>query len=353
MSTTITVLSGYGAKKPAAILVDTGAVRLLLDAGGSLESSQTKGWEFPTDLDAIIISHDHIDHCHGLKDLQSNVTVYATQIVADLLPGTINAEVLPLCGSIDIAGISVNVGQAGHSLAGIWIHLAIDGGIFYSGDFSLESQLFPFDSPPPAKTALLDASYGLYQQSVDENKAQLLAMIVTQQQIVMPVPPTGRALEIALFLQQHGFEHWRLGDDCLNVSKALALPSKLFTTAALNQLTALKRYSQVQQSQITICGDADGEGGEALALIDSDALCIYTGYLPDKAKDDVDRGKAQFVRWNVHPRMSDLTWLIKHLNAQVCLPLFCEITDQPLWQRLISEHLIFTPIIQVNNDIRT
>ncbi len=351
MSTIITVLSGFGEKAAAAILVEVAGVRILLDAGGSLEPKQAKGWEFPENLDAIVISHDHIDHCRGLSDLHDPVPVYATEPVAPRLPRGLNLQLLPLRGSIEIAGITVTLGQAGHSLGGVWIHLAVAGGIFYSGDYSLESGLFPFDLPPPAASALLDASYGLYQRSAAAGRAQLMALMNTSRQIVLPVPPSGRALEIALWLHKSGIDDWRLGEDCLSVQQALQLAPELFSASAHRQLRTLPSKAYSGEQKIIICGDADGAGGEAQRLMNDksrDVFSIYTGYLPAQASADVAAGRAQCIRWNVHPRRADLSWLIDHLQADRCLPLFCKIGNRQKWRACISERLIFTTQIQVD-----
>lgn len=42
----------------------------------------------------------------------------------------------------------MTTGSCGHA-GGVWFHLNVAGGIFYSGDISMESMLFRFDAPPP------------------------------------------------------------------------------------------------------------------------------------------------------------------------------------------------------------
>jgi hypothetical protein len=97
--------------------------------------------------------------------------------------------------------ITVTTGSCGHALGGVWFHLNIAGGLFYSGDFSMESALFHFDTPPPAGGAA-DASYGLYDvaQSAQWDKLQTLFSLPT----LCPVPPSGRAVELAMLLQDRG-----------------------------------------------------------------------------------------------------------------------------------------------------
>lgn len=350
MSATVTVLSGYGAKAAAAILVETANARLLLDAGGSLAAHESKGWEYPEDLDAIIITHDHVDHCAGLDQLAYSVPVYATAPVAQLLPASLTIELLPLRGTVEIAGIDLTVGQAGHSLGGIWLHLAIADGVFYSGDFSLESQLFPFDMPPAAALALVDASYGLYWQSAQEAKQQLVTHLTCEQQVILPVPPSGRALEIALWLISLGIEDFSLDPQCLAASIGWLDEPALFFKGCTEQFNFIRQLAYNDRASIIICADADGAGGEALRLMSDnsrDIRTVYTGYLPPKAYADVASGTAHCIRWNVHPRACDITRLIDYLQVERCLPLFCRIDDQQQWLASVSEQLIFTPQIQV------
>ena len=56
--TLVTVLSGYGSKAPAAILVQACGLRLLLDAGGPLYPGQVCDWYEGLEVDAILVTHD-------------------------------------------------------------------------------------------------------------------------------------------------------------------------------------------------------------------------------------------------------------------------------------------------------
>jgi len=52
-------------------------------------------------------------------------------------------------------------------VGGVWLHLNYWGrGLFYSGDFSLESTFISFHYAAESQQALLDASYGLYDKFV-------------------------------------------------------------------------------------------------------------------------------------------------------------------------------------------
>ena len=345
MSTNVQVLSGFGHKAPAAILVSTDqtssgkTVRILLDAGGSLDHPEQKGWELPDDLDAILISHDHLDHIQGLDEVGAEVPVYATHPVQKWLPRHLNIKTLPLLGEMEIAGVNVTTGQTGHSYGGVWLHLGVAGGVFYSGDISRESELFALTPPPPAHLALVDASYGLYDEPLASAKAQLKSLLDQPKSLLLPVPQTGRALEIAMWLTSQGMTDWTLGHDCLRPRDAFFGPQEAITQQALDALSAMPSHAFTPSAKVVLCGNPDGVGGEAETLLQQldRYLPVYTGYLPPKAREQVAKGDAHYIRWNVHPRKSDLKWLITQLQCRLCVPLFHRLEDAAVWRGELGE----------------
>ncbi|MSS85514.1 MBL fold metallo-hydrolase, partial [Actinomycetaceae bacterium WB03_NA08] len=69
MSALVEILSGLGDKGPAAIVVEAKGKRLLLDAGGALHPGEAITWAAGLAVDAVLISHDHIDHIGGVAEL--------------------------------------------------------------------------------------------------------------------------------------------------------------------------------------------------------------------------------------------------------------------------------------------
>lgn len=349
MKISIDVLSGAGRKTAAAILMtcsDEGnrrPIRFLLDAGGALEAGEDKGWEIPDNLDAIFISHDHEDHMGALREIaQDNkvnqVPIYATTEVQKQFPAGLNVRTLPVCGALPIEGITVTTGSAGHSFGGVWLHFAIGNGVFYSGDFSFESTLYAFTTPPTAEIALLDASYGLYDESLDGCKRKLETFLTHEKALLMPVPQTGRALEIACWLSSIGFHDWTLAADCISPENVLAGAKEGICHSMMPVLMGLKSKPFDTDAKVLLCGDPDGLSGEAAELLAQPEryLPVYTGHLPEHAQYSVNKGDAFFVRWNVHPRQRDLKKLIDYLQCQVCLPLFQTINDLPAWQQSLG-----------------
>jgi len=141
-------------RRRVAILVEYERARLLVDTGPDLRE-QLLDAEI-SDIEAVIWTHDHADHCHGIDDLRQlyhsrgrPVAGYARQYTLDLLrqrfgyafegkggyPAVVNGRLLP--NHVNLAGISVRAVDQPHgpiTSAG----LRFDAGgaaIGYSTDF--------------------------------------------------------------------------------------------------------------------------------------------------------------------------------------------------------------------------
>lgn len=338
MSINIEILSGLGDKGPAAIMVETLGKRLLLDAGGALHPDDTIYWANNLAVDAVLISHDHIDHIGGVAELAEDVPLYCTPLVAKALPLNRAWHPLPERGTLEVEGITITTGQAGHSLGGVWLHLAVEGGIFYSGDACFESQLFPFDTPPPARIALLDASYGNYDrpqaccvQSIREHLHQPLAF---------PVPETGRALEMALWMAEEADRRkLTLAIDPVirdNLATLLALPATLRRPGLDHSIRSLLERQNAYPSTLQLMCDRNDTPEQW-----PDHHLLHTGYLTTDRRAQLAAGEVSWQRWNVHLRASHLVALADQLGATQVVPLFTQFSDSELdaWHGLLSDRL--------------
>ncbi|MEJ2763712.1 MBL fold metallo-hydrolase [Photobacterium sp. MCCC 1A19761] len=336
MMKSIEILSGLAPKAPAAIILNTPHQRFLLDAGACIGTADVP-WSCPADIDAVFISHDHVDHIGGIGQIPQHIPVYCSAFVASQLPDRENIHVLPVQGCTDIMGVTVRTGSAGHALGGIWFHFDIDGGVFYSGDFCFESELFRFDLPPPAKVALLDMSYGNYDSPMNHQKV-LFEEALTQHNksgaVLLPVPASGRGIEMAMWLatrypaqvciDRNGFRH---------INQAMAQhdiglqPEQQAQLKALSEsIRVIEHPSDIRSSDIILAGSADLDCGLAKTLLDQkhDALqkIIFTGYMGPLVKAIYQQRPSRFIRWNVHPTFSDNARLIRHLGCETVIPLF-------------------------------
>ena len=338
MSVKIEILSGLGAKGPAAIVVEAQGKRLLLDAGGALHPDDTITWARNLSVDAVLISHDHIDHIGGVAELAENVPLYCTPLVAKALPPNRAWHPLPERGSLEVEGIAVTTGQAGHSLGGVWLHLAVAGGVFYSGDACFESSLFPFDTPPAARVALLDASYGSY----DQPQTHCVQAISQQlyQPLALPVPETGRALEMALWLADEADRRQlTLAIDPIirgNLAALLALPATLRRPGLDHSIRSLLARQNACSPSLQLMCDRNDMPAQW-----PEHHLLHTGYLTPDRRAQLAAGDISWQRWNVHLRASHLVALANQLGASQVVPLFTQFSDNELdaWQELLGDRL--------------
>jgi len=330
------LISGVGKKGPACFLIEAEGKRLLLDLGegpppGCFPDVATLGR-----VDALVLSHGHKDHVGGLALLAKlgSPPLYATEIVARGLPDGIAARELPVAGQAEVLGIAVTTGRNGHAPGGIWLHFATGGGLLYTGDYSAESILYAYDPPPlTAATALIDCSYGEYQKPLAQCW-QNLAPFVERGPLLLPAPPNGRGPEIALELARHGVGNifvddatqkalWRLGD-----IDRVALRDGVGDE--IERLAATVKPIDGARG-VMIAGSADGASSATKKLLAewehaAEPAILLTGYVNPTTPAEwlVKSGRAQTMRWNVHPRLSDTVALVRSLQAKTVIPAFCD-----------------------------
>src|SRR5579871_5690743 len=205
MKARLTAVSGAGGKEPAAFLVEAQGTRLLLDCGEGPEAGVLPDFGAIGCVDAIILSHGHKDHAGALRfgDRIGSPQVFATEPVIARLPAGMAARPIPIRGRTQVLGIGVEIGADGHAPGGVWLKLDVGRGLLYMGDHSIESEVFCFDPPPASATMIFDASYGDAEETQGRQRAAL-ADLAEQGPVLLPVPPDGRAVEIAIFLQAAG-----------------------------------------------------------------------------------------------------------------------------------------------------
>lgn len=333
----IKAISGYGSKGPACFLVETNGIRLLLDLGEGPEPGVFPDLQDLGRIDAVLISHSHKDHIGGLDllPLIGNPPVFATPMtkLTSKHPALGAAHDLAVRGLTEVLGIAVETGRASHAPGGIWMRLGGEDGVLYTGDWTREGVLYPLDPMPPAKFLICDCAYGLYDEPLADGIAALSAACASGA-VLLPMPPAGRGLEIAVLLAEAGFDiglcdaHIAVAQDLLQSEGG-----EIEGTGKTRLATLLARASRLtetsQPSGVMIAASADGLSGLAAKLIarfseTRSARILFTGHVAKANPWNtlIARNQAQIIRCNVHPRLRDVAWQIEQIQPQTVMAAF-------------------------------
>ena len=359
-SSVLRLISGVGAKGPACFVVETGGKRIMLDLGEGPPPGALPDIDRLAPIDALVLSHGHKDHVGGLPLLKklADPPVYATEIVARGLPKDIDARPLPLGGTGDILGIAVTTGRNGHAPGGVWLHFAIGGGLLYTGDWSAESILYAYDPPgEAAAVALVDCSYGAYEKTLGDCW-KALSPYVDRGPLLLPAPANGRGPELALEILRYGRTDIFLDAAMDQALRQLASADGASLRAdADDDIKALIASAQpiAEPRGIMLAASADGTSGASQRLLErwqdtAVPAIVFTGYrAPDTPADRlIKSGRAQFLRWNVHPRLSDVIALVEAVRPNVVIPAFCDRTQLPsLAQALAPARVTMDAVVEL------
>jgi Cft2 family RNA processing exonuclease len=332
----LTAISGFLAKGPACFLIEINGRRLLLDCGEGPDARRRPDLSHVGPVDAVLVSHAHADHVGALDLLPAigNPPIWATPLVAALADAARFAPVhpLPLLGETEIFGIPLRTGRAGHAPGGIWMRIGGPEGLLYTGDVSHEGLLYRVDPPPRARWLVADASYGDYDDPLAQSIAPL-DDLAAQGPLLLPAPAGGRGLEMAMHFHAAGHPialcpaHLMLGERLLALPELIDAPRRSRLAATLAAARPLDAGSA--PGGVAIAASANADSGLAVELVPAwlgRATIVFTGHRAEgtASRQLVDTGDARFIRWNVHPRRSDLLAMLDAVQPETILPAFVD-----------------------------
>ncbi|RMC31571.1 MBL fold metallo-hydrolase [Paracoccus alkanivorans] len=338
----LTAISGLGRKSAAIFLLEHSGRRLLLDLGAALEAGERPDLSSAGRVDAVLLSHAHIDHHGGLDRLDElgNPPVFATaetlrHLPPDLCPAA--PHPLPLHGVTQVLGLPLQTGQAGHAPGGIWLHMPTEGGGFlYTGDFSTEAQALPFDPFPKAATVLADASYGDRDDALTDQVGHIAE--AARAGAVLPAPSAGRGPDMIEALEARGLK--------IHACAAIAAEMRALRGRSVPVVGA----HDARPDQVIVAAGSIAESGLPAALLArTEFRLIFSSHVPrsSPAHAAVSAGRARWMPWNVHPRRRDLLAMAEHCEARQVIPAFTDLAKAPLLCRALGARLIRETPVEV------
>lgn len=214
------------------ILLDCGVKREIIDGTVGFYPGLTP--EIVSKISCVFLSHCHEDHVAALPllyHLGYNGLVYATKETIAETPGFMRKwagfvkgknGVLPFdeedidkvqfaeltLGTHTVNDFEVTLGRSGHVLGSTWYVFEISNKkVLYTGDMVMQSATLATDIPPVCDGAILNGAYAGKTMSQSEQYQKLLnackETYARGGSALLPIPPKGRGIDIAMFLDEN------------------------------------------------------------------------------------------------------------------------------------------------------
>jgi Cft2 family RNA processing exonuclease len=314
------------------ISVETNSCKIALDYGIKLEGEPKK---FPTDFDAIIISHAHLDHTGSLLSLSKhNPTVVGSEITrdvtVDLLHDMVNiqnekgnfeytdhhAEKIRQSwwtrDAIALSGMKVKLQPAGHVAGAKVTSLESEGKkIVYTGDICThDTEILrgcKLDTLPKHPDVLItESTYGgkvrtPRQKLIDEFMEDLLRTMDNKGNVLIPTFAFHRSQEMAKRIDtaiEKGYlpryNVYTISNLAHKINDYYNHYKALFTQEIRKQKTPFRyrhikhlyRTAQIEEPAIVICTSGFVHAGASLRLLKDwagdkhNSVILTSGYLP-------------------------------------------------------------------------
>jgi putative mRNA 3-end processing factor len=328
----IKILGGAREVGGSCISVETDSCKIALDYGIKLDGEPKK---LPTDFDAVIISHAHLDHTGSLLSLSKhNPTIVGAEITRDVTVDLLHdmvkiqnekgnfdyedhhAERIEQCwwvrDAIALSGMKINLQNAGH-VAGAKVTCVEAEGkkIVYTGDICTHDTEILHGCkietlPKKPDVLIMESTYGgkirqPRQQLLDGFMEDLLKTMDNKGNILIPTFAFHRSQEMAKRIDTaiaNGYlpryNVYTISNLAHKISGYFNHNKQIFTKNIRKQKTPfnyrhvkhLYRTAQIEEPAIVICTSGFVHAGASLHLLkdwaadERNAVILTSGYLP-------------------------------------------------------------------------
>ena len=269
-------------------------------------------------IDALFLSHSHLDHVGALKKLVSlgfKGKVYLSKETYDCMSyHDFEHEFLFPCGVFSLyPWLRVKTFRSGHCFGSLCFLFEMeDKKVVYTGDY-LEDSIFVCDSlrDMEADLAIIDGAYQDDENDMPLNKEKLIELIVKQKKVILPLPKNGRSAEVISLLSEHGISYQLLSsffreEEGIYLRKPIPIKSDsnsdvlLMDDPQLSKMESRRIVDEYKNHTLIFTGTID-EGSYAMELMKN-------------------RKNTYFQRLNVHQRMKDAKRLasLNHFMNVIC-----------------------------------
>jgi len=346
----IEILGGVGEYGRNCFYIEKDGRAILLDCGVMNNSEKTMPNLTPShvaNLDAVFISHSHIDHVGALPLLEHwgyTGQLIMSEITAKQLKQTFkNIKTFP---SASIGNwLSVNDylsyqwGYSGHLVGSVWYSIRfLEEVIFFSGDYVVDSYLLkanlPRENSGKYDLAFIDSGH-IEKHIKNKEVLKQLAYYIhanDSRPIIFPSSFSGKTADIALYLFEHTTRRVCIDNELFSFFEDYYdVPENVVSTMLLPSFRSecLKEVMTVGGNAIYFVSERDEETITQLLTDLQSAIVIFTGYFNKGSYIQLlAPNQIKHFFYKTHPDYQDLIALSKHINAHKTIYFHSQLTNK-------------------------